>query len=72
MKTSFILLLFITFLFLAFGQENDKVTADPTTDNPTSSLEKGVEGLVKIVHGFLNTVQSEDFISQTQREGKIS
>ncbi|CAC5363073.1 PROM1 [Mytilus coruscus] len=71
MKTKIIFLLVIHFIVISVGQDNQPVvTSDSDTENPTQSLENGVKGLVKIVHSFLKTVQSEDFVGKTS--GPIS
>ncbi|XP_063446851.1 prominin-1-like [Mytilus trossulus] len=71
MKTKIIFLLVISYIVICVGQESKPIlTTDSDTENPTKSLENGVKGLVKIVHSFLKTVQSEDFVGKT--EGPIS
>ncbi|XP_052071825.1 prominin-1-A-like isoform X2 [Mytilus californianus] len=71
MKTKIIFLLVLNFIVISVGQDNQPViTSDSDTENPTKSLENGVKGLVKIVHSFLKTVQSEDFVGKTS--GPIS
>ncbi|VDI40165.1 Arf-GAP with GTPase, ANK repeat and PH domain-containing protein 1/3 [Mytilus galloprovincialis] len=71
MKTKIIFLLVINYIVICVGQDSKPIlTTDSETENPTKSLENGVKGLVKIVHSFLKSVQSEDFVGKT--EGPIS
>jgi Na+-transporting methylmalonyl-CoA/oxaloacetate decarboxylase gamma subunit len=57
MRIIFIFLLIINVIVISVGE-------DPESENPTKSLEKGVEELVKLVHSFLKNVQSEDFVGK--------
>lgn len=67
MKTKIIFLLVINYIVICVGQDSKPIlTTDSETENPTKSLENGVKGLVKIVHSFLKSVQSEDFVGKTK------
>lgn len=57
MRIIFIFLLIINVIVISVGEV-------PESENPTRSLENGVEELVKLVHSFLKNVQSEDFVGK--------
>lgn len=64
MRTIFSFLLIINVIVISVGEDPESAPVTDQSENPTSSLEKGVEGLVKIVHSFLKNVQSEDFVGK--------
>lgn len=64
MRTIFIFLLIINVIVISVGEDPESSSVNDQPENPTRSLEKGVEGLVKLVHSFLKNVQSEDFVGK--------
>jgi hypothetical protein len=64
MRIIFILLLIINVIVISVGEDPESASVTDQSENPTRSLEKGVEGFVKLVHSVLKTVQSEDFVGK--------